>query len=210
MPLASPTEGLRLADGRTVLPNGKIIAANGKLEDDEEGEAEDDLVEVPSHTEARELVVATRRKLADLPALPRTMNAISAVLAYTLFGLSDDEIALATNMTLEQVSRVRAQEAYTSMKQGVVDSILQADSDNVRELIAQQAQTAVGVMSKALRGKKVGNTQLAAAKDFLDRGGHRPVDVVEHRHKMDGGLVIEIVRKDQTQQPVTIDMEPVL
>jgi hypothetical protein len=47
---------------------------------------------------------------------------------------------------------------------------------------------------------------MAAAKDVLDRSGHRPSDVVEHRHRMDGGLVIEIVKRDGAQMPV-IDME---
>ena len=37
----------------------------------------------------------------------------------------------------------------------------------------------------------------AAAQDILDRGGHRPVDVVEHINKMDGELRIVHITKDE-------------
>ena len=49
-------------------------------------------------------------------------------------------------------------------------------------------------------------TQLSAAKDILDRAGHRPVDVIEHRHKMEGGLTIEYVEKKDDIP--TIDITP--
>ena len=38
---------------------------------------------------------------------------------------------------------------------------------------------------------------LAAAQDILDRGGHRPVDIVEHVNKMDGELRIVHITKDE-------------
>ena len=37
--------------------------------------------------------------------------------------------------------------------------------------------------------------RMSAARDILDRSGHRPADVVEHRHRVDGGLVIEYVKR---------------
>jgi hypothetical protein len=48
---------------------------------------------------------------------------------------------------------------------------------------------------------------MAAARDILDRSGHRPSDVVEHRHRMDGGLVIEIVRRDAVLPIIDMDKE---
>ena len=48
----------------------------------------------------------------------------------------------------------------------------------------------------------------AAAKDILDRAGHRPADVVEHRHRLDNSLQIEIIRKDEnTASLPVIDAE---
>jgi hypothetical protein len=49
-------------------------------------------------------------------------------------------------------------------------------------------------------------TKMTAAKDVLDRAGQRPVDIIEHRHKMEGGLTIEYV--DKKDDIPTIDITP--
>lgn len=195
MSLPDPNEPLRLADGRLVYPGGRVASAGS-----------DAFVEVPTHTEAQRLVVQTRRKLSDLPELPKAMNAIGAVLSYTLFGLADDEIALATGMTEDQVGRIKVNDAYTQMHDAVTKSVLDAETGNVRDMFQQHARDAAQVMVGVLRdGPR--SDRMAAARDILDRAGHRPSDVVEHRHRMDGGLVIEIVRRDTGNQLPTIEME---
>ncbi len=164
-------------------------------------------IEIPSNTEAQKLVISARRKLSDLPELPRTMNAVSVVLSYTLFGLTDTEIAINTGMTEEQIGRVKMNEAYSIMHESVVQSILQAETDTVRTIFQQHARNAalelVDGMKNGARAER-----MSAAKDLLDRAGHRPADVVEHRHRMEAGLTIEVVRKDTTNLPPVIDLEP--
>ena len=49
------------------------------------------------------------------------------------------------------------------------------------------------------------STRGVAAKDVLDRAGQRPVDVVEHRHKMEGGLTIEYVEKKDDIPTIDVD-----
>ena len=192
MTLPSGTEPLRLADGRLVMPGGEVVDSRR-------------MVEVPTHAEARRIVVSARRKLNDLPEVPRTMNAVGAVLSYTLFGLDDEEIAIATKLTVEQVGRIKMGDAYTHMHEQIVRTVLDSETDVVRELLAKNAKRAASTMVEAL---DAGNRadRMAAAKDILDRSGHRPADVVEHRHRVDGGLVIEYVRRDGDKVP-TIDME---
>jgi len=133
------------------------------------------------------------------------MNAVGAVLSYTLFGLDDEEIAIATKLTVEQVGRIKMGDAYTHMHEQIVRTVLDSETDVVRELLAKNAKRAASTMVEAL---DAGNRadRMAAAKDILDRSGHRPADVVEHRHRVDGGLVIEYVRRDGDKVP-TIDME---
>jgi hypothetical protein len=46
-----------------------------------------------------------------------------------------------------------------------------------------------------------------ASQDVLDRAGHRPVDIVEHRHKMEDALNIVYIKKDETIPVPTIDVE---
>tara|TARA_R110000803_G_scaffold118785_1_gene187133 strand:- start:508 stop:705 length:198 start_codon:yes stop_codon:yes gene_type:complete len=49
-----------------------------------------------------------------------------------------------------------------------------------------------------MENAKSDDLQLAAAKDILDRDGHRPADIVEHRHTIEGGLQIEYVDRKAT------------
>lgn len=195
----SEKKPLRLADGSLVYPNGRVVPPGGQ-------EPEPKIVAVPTHDEARQLVVSTRRKLSDLPDVPRTMNPISVVLSYTLFGLDNEEIALATNLRVSQVATIKMSDAYRSMHDTVVATVLGAESDDIRTLFTQHARSAAHEMASMLKSPAAA-IRMAAAKDILDRGGFRPSDVVEHRHSMAGGLTIEVVRKDEREMP-TIDMEP--
>lgn len=199
MPLPRANTPLQLADGRLVYPGGVVVDGNARR-------APEASIEIPTAQEAQRIVAATRRKVADLPELPRTMNAISVVLAYTMFGLDDEEIAIATNLTIDQIGRMKVNDAYTQMHEALVQSVLHSETDVVRELLAKNAKNAAKVMVEAL---ETGNRadRISAAKDVLDRSGHRAADIVEHRHRMDGGLVIEIVKRDNSANAPTIEME---
>jgi hypothetical protein len=187
---------LRLADGRIVYPEGEISTGP---------EPNSVAVEIPSADDAVRIVTAARRKLSELPEVPRTMNAVSVILSYSLFGLDDEEIAIATSLTVEQIGRIKVGDAYTQMHDAVVRTVLESETNVVRELFVKKARDAAQVVVRAMQeGSRA--DRLAAAKDILDRSGHRPSDVVEHRHRMDGGLVIEIVKRDGAQVPI-IEME---
>lgn len=198
--LARTGQPLKLADGRLVYPNGDIV-------DPEEEALRDKLISIPTNREAQQLVTAARRKLADLPDVPKTMNTVSVILSYSLFGLSDTEIALATGFTEDQIGTIKMNDAYEQMHRMVVENIIEADTDNIRELISRQSKTAVQQLVTTLTTSPSEDNRIAVAKDLLDRAGHRPADVVEHRHKMDGGLTIEIIHKDKTNVMPVIDLE---
>jgi hypothetical protein len=195
MPLPRRDAPLRLADGRVVMPDGSV----------ESGPQKQEFVEVPTHAEAQQIITATRRKLSDLPEVPRTMNAVGVVLSYTLFGLDDEEIAIATGLSVDQIGRIKVNDPYTQMHDAIVRSIIDGETEVVRDLFTKNAKRAAKTVIAALEeGSR--SDRMAAAKDILDRSGHRPSDVIEHRHRMDGGLVIEIVRRDAAVMPV-IDMD---
>lgn len=195
--LASPSAPLKLADGRLVYPNGEIV---------DPSEARNEFVEVPTNREATQLVVAARRKLADLPDIPRTMNTISVVLSYSLFGLSDEEIAIATGLTELQVGTIKMNDAYAQMRDTVVGSIIASESDDVRQMFVTNSRLATNTLLSVLHRSKSEVNKISVARDILDRAGHRPADVVEHRHRLDGGLTIEIITRDNKSMP-TIDLE---
>jgi len=197
MALPDEREPLVLADGTRVYPGGRHVRPGDPA-------PASDMVEIPTHSEAQRIITAARRKVSDLPEVPRTMNAVSAILSYTLFGLDDEEIAIATGLTIDQVGRIKVSDPYTQMHDAVVRTVLDSETDVVRELLAKNAKHAAGVMVDALQAGSRSD-RMAAARDILDRSGHRPADVVEHRHRVDGGLVIEYVKREGADAP-TIDM----
>jgi len=188
--LAQSNEPLRLADGSVVYPGGRIQHNDAPA-----------VESVGGHSGK----VRVKRKVSDLPEAPQMMNAVAVVLAYALYGLDDEAIAEVSKLSVEQVERIRKCDPYTQMYDAVVRSVMDAETDVVREFIAKNAKNAAQIMVEAL-GAGNRSDRMAAARDILDRSGHRPSDVVEHRHSVDGGLVIEYVKRNDEKMP-TINME---
>lgn len=188
-------EPLVLADGRRINPvTGREVQSVAKV------------VALPTARDAIATVTRARRKLADLPAPPRASNALSVVLTYTNIGLSDDDIAIACDLTVEQIQRMRRTPAYQALSEAVTKSILEADSDDVRTYISQHARVAAhSIVTAAQSQDEV--VALRASMDILDRAGHRPADVVEHRHKLEGGLTIEIIEKSTADDVPTVPVD---
>ena len=77
--------------------------------------------------------------------------------------------------------------------------------NDVRGIFDKYAKNAAAELISQMNSKNEVARSMAA-KDVLDRAGHRPADIVEHKHKVEGGLTIEYIKKDSIE-PVTIDME---
>ena len=197
--LVTGTEPLVLADGT------KIDPASGKVIKDKPAKQ---FIEVPSQREAQRLVTNARRVASDLPAPPQQMNAISLVVMYTLYGLDDKNIALVTSLSEKQIGNIKMTDAYDTMYKQVTKTILDSDTDDVRNLIQAGARTAAKKVMDSLDSE---NEILAfkAAQDILDRSGHRPADVVEHKHSMTGGLTIEYIKREENNSIPMIDVTPV-
>ena len=182
MKLPEPGTPLELADGTSIQP----------VEPDTPvGE-----VRVPTHHEAQELIIETRRKLVDLPEPPEKMNAVALVLAYHVYGLSDGEIGVAVGVNQEQVTAIRMTDAFTQMQDALVTQWGKSQGAGVRQILSQKAITAANKMTSLLESEREG-TRMAAAKDILDRAGHRPVDTIEHKHSLEGGLTIEYIQRSE-------------
>jgi hypothetical protein len=204
---------IRLADGRLVYRGGRIVEpATGYS-----GEPFAPAVDVTPHvlagqhtpppaTDAHSFEVHTRRHLKDIPDTTRNANACAIAVAYKLFGLDDFETQQALGISEVQLERIRESETYVFIHGAIITAVLDAETDNVRDVFRQHARTAANVLVDTLYNGTRGE-RTSAAKDFLDRSGHRPVDIVEHRHRMEGGLVIEVVRKNRDEQAPTIEME---
>lgn len=187
---------LVLADGTVINPETrkKVVPA---------------FIEVPTNTQAQAIVAKTRRKLEDLPDIPERMNTISAVLSYHMFGLEDGEIAVAVGLRTEQVVSIKMLEAFTEMQTTVTNEIIARDKGVVTDVLENAAIHGANTVVHLMQHAEDENLQFQAAKDVLDRSGHRPADVIEVRHSMANSLKIEhIIRSDETQAPV-IDITPI-
>ena len=193
--LPQGTEPLVLADGTKISPiDGKVMS-------------DEPLVEVPNTRDMQREIVASRMRIADLPVPPKQMNTLSVILSYSLQGISDYDIAMILAITEEQVSNIKTTDAYKEVQATIVKNITESDLSDVRGMFVQKSRTAAQVMFDVVDNPEIGVlTKMTAAKDILDRAGQRPVDIIEHRHKMEGGLTIEYVDK-KDDLPI-IDITP--
>lgn len=195
--LPNDGEPLVLADGTVINP------ASGSVD-----KQRAEYTAIPSNTEVQRHLGAVQKRLSDLPAPPQQMNTISVVLTYTMLGLSDDDISLATGLMVEQIDMIKMLEAYSDLQDQVVDAIIAADSEDVRNIVQSGARHAARTMNTLMDSESEG-IQMQAAKDVLDRAGHRPVDIVEYRGKLEGDLRIEVIERNPNDDPPIIDLEAV-
>ena len=190
------TEPLELADGTLIDPiDGSVVPTQ-----------EEEFVEVPNYQEVQRDYTARRRRISDLPLPPKEMNAISVIISYTLFGLADKDIATVLSIPTEQVERIKLSDHYKELMDTFVENIAVQDADHVRSLFSQQSIIAAQKITNLLNSNSP-HVAMSAAKDVLDRAGHRPVDVINHKHTMEGGLTIRHIRKSEVE-PLTIDVTP--
>lgn len=160
-------------------------------------------IAVPSNTELVQREVQVRRRLMDLPDIPSNMNALALVFCYSSFGLADDDISQITQLSIETIERIRSLEAYQKLSTDITESILAQDADDVRGIIARHARSAASKLVGLLDHRDDG-LRVLAIRDVLDRSGHRPADIVEHRVRMEGGLVIKHVKQEDVRLPSPI------
>lgn len=200
MKLPEGDEPLELADGTKINPStGEVIKDKRR----------NHFIEVPSPSVAQAIVVRSRRSVGELPAPPAQLTAVALVAFYTLFGLSDQDISIAVDgkLSADQVANIRALDAYVEFMETAKTNIVESSKDQVRDVFQHHA---IGAANQIIELAQSDNDVLAfkASQDILDRAGHRPADVVEHRHKMEDTLNIVITRRDETQQLPIIDITP--
>jgi hypothetical protein len=195
----SELEPLVLADGTRIDPT------TGKAVKDRKAQR---FVEVPSGAAAQELVVRTRKSVAELPLPPTQLGGVALVAFYTLFGLPDAEISVACDaqLTVPQIKKIRELDAYKEFMQQAKTNIMETETNQVRDIVQKHAVEAVNTIVEAM--DEGGVLGFKAAQDILDRAGHRPADIVEHRHSMENALQIVVTRKDTTVDAPLIDITP--
>lgn len=187
--LPDPNAPLMLDNGQYIAPTAAQTFAR---------------IEVPSSTQAQRLVTSTRRKLIDLPALPKQMNSFAVLLVYTASGLNDSEIATATGLSIAQITKLREHQAYAQLEQYVIEAAREQSREQVAEILAAGEKKAAEKITGLLDSEDE-KIVLAASKDVLDRRGHTPKQQVDINVEMRKTFRIEYV--DKRGEPPIIDIE---
>lgn len=197
---------LVLADGTKIdKSTGSVV--NDKAETPEllgEDAENDESVDGDEIIEIKKRI-PVNRFLSDLPGDVNSTRAIAVIAGLTLFGLNDREISIVCGTDMEKVKAIKDNERFNDFTTGVIDNVLRAQSDNVRAMFVTNAKKAAEHIISGLQSKEQG-IRYMASKEVLDRGGFRPIDVVEHRVKHENELKIVHIRGD-AEKHVTIDTD---
>jgi hypothetical protein len=154
-------------------------------------------VEIPTRTQAQRIVASTRRKLVDLPALPKQLNALSAVLVYSLSGLSDDEISIATSLPASQIAGIRNTPAYCVLENNVVSAVREAFTGEAANVLVRARLKAAEKLESHL-DSEFDAISLRAAEAVLSK--HADAISSTKTNAMDA-LLIEVVDKRNSALP---------
>ena len=117
-----------------------------------------------------------KRVISDLRSPPQAVNVAIVILGYTLLGISDGEVCSATNLTLEEVFKVRASRIYSEAFENIMRELINANSEFIECRVAAYSGMALGQVASIAAAGKRENNRLTASRDILDRAGHRPQD----------------------------------
>lgn len=141
-------------------------------------------------------------RLEDLPAAPKVMNIICAVVGYKLLGMPDADICLALNCTEQQLRNVLEGDVYDNTYQSIIESFIRGQENSARDVIARAALDAAKTVVHIAGNSKNEVNKLKAAERILNT-----MNITgDENHGMGGtGLTIRII-KDTKNEAVTISL----
>jgi hypothetical protein len=200
---------IRLADGTLIDPQSRQPVSSSPRRDElspsdsviEDGGVEDQ--------DLGTVVPLSRRSLLDLTLNAQQMAVVNNVLVYTLWGLPDDEIAIQCNCTTDDVAVVRDLDEYAKMRDALIGGVRATYTATAHGVISKSAVAAANVVVSGLRSSSK-RMAFDAARDILDRSGHRPADHASISINLNKGtddqLVIRVVREADRPKIPTLDM----
>lgn len=178
-----------------------LLAANGELIEAEDDDGHFDTDHLPPPMTAvpfKAYRPISRRVLSELRTSDQALNVSLVVLGYTLLGLSDAELCQATKLTSEDIAKVRDSRAYADSFELIMRELINAQSEYIECRIAAYGGMALNNIAAIAATAKNKATRLAASRDLLDRGGHRPQDQASRQNSGMNELHIVITTPKDT------------
>jgi len=150
-----------------------------------------------------------RRGLIDLPADSKAITTAGVVWLYFNLGINDAEIAEATGLKISQVDMIKGLQLFNQLDTLLKDNIHALQADSVQKRIDAMSSTALDLLEDLTNDEETRPaTKARIAMNMLDRGGFSPKQVMEHRHSLEGGLVIRHIREiAQPKTMPTVDID---
>ncbi len=137
-----------------------------------------------------------RISIGELPADPRACTTVGIVWLYWSMGLSDYDIRDATGLTLAQIESVKGLSLFNQIQNIITNNLSKLGEEDMLTRIASLAPRAMDEMESVLNDSEVDvNAKVRVAESLLDRAGFGAKQITEHRHKVEGGLLIRYVEE---------------
>lgn len=151
-----------------------------------------------------------RRGLVDLPADSKAITTTGIVWLYFTLGINDAEIAEATGLKLSQVDMIKGIQLFQQLDTLLKQNLQAMQADDVQKRIDNMAGKMLDGIEDILEdGETKPATRARLLTNMLDRGGFSAKQITEHRHSLEGGLVIRHIREvAQPKNMPTIDVTP--
>lgn len=158
-------------------------------------------IALPTPMEAEKIVHKTRVRLADITQ-PKLANPIVVVIGYELIGLSIEDIAIATGMSVGQINSLKINPAYTDLRKRMIDEIYDSSKSEVKQIFSDNASKAAGRIVELVDSAR-GNVALKAGELVLKGSGYSmDPATVKPNDPMASGLTIVFVGNKEDGPPV--------
>lgn len=147
--------------------------------------------------------------LGDLPADPKAITTVGVVWLYFTLGLSDHEVADACGMRVDQVDMIKGLKLFTQLDDLITHNMHELRKDDVQKRIDAMANDAFDTLAGILEDDDAKPaTKARVAQDMLNRAGFTPAQIINHKHTLNGGLIIRHVTNDALPKRMpTIDVD---
>lgn len=132
----------------------------------------------------------------ELPAAPAALTTVGVVWMYWALGLSDYDIRDCTGLTLLQVENIKGISTFQELQNRITSNLTKLGEEDVHSRLAGMVGRALDVQEGILDDNDVDATVKAKVTDsILDRAGYAPKQIIENRHRVEGGLIIKYIEE---------------
>lgn len=198
-----PSKGNGVKSNALAKPGDPLVNQRGEQLTEERDNAPS-AVEIKTITEPKDYKPAHRTVLKELPAPVKAMNLVAVIFMYTLYGIGDNELSEAIGISIDDIIKVRETRAYGETFDTMMKEFISANSEFMECRIAAYSGGALSKVASLSQNGKKEETQLAASRDILDRGGFRPQDQLSKSQSPMNELRITITN---TSENIEADIE---